>query len=150
MYGKTAAELDLDNSSSAKAQGEADQSRPDDHASFPNHLSLHTELEDTVLLARQELDVSSNKPLIIKHADASLSEHTTQQQDILSLVSHAVLQGVQEAMHELERVLLLNTHDSVTRRTVIAQLLGIPSVLSAWDEHFIKSLTEAMLFSEQD
>ena len=79
MHGKTAAELDLDNRLSEKAQGEAARSRPDDHASFSNPLSLHTRLEDIVLPARQEPDISSNEALIVKRADASISEQTTQQ-----------------------------------------------------------------------
>ncbi len=69
---------------------------------------------------------------------------------MLIQTSYAVTHGIQEVIHELERILLLNTSDAIPRRTAIARLLGILPASSALDEHFKNSLTEAMLSLEKD
>lgn len=55
--------------------------------------------------ARQEPEVSSDTTKVVERLDAA---QAMQQQDILSLVSHAITHGIEEAIQELERALLLN------------------------------------------
>ncbi len=103
------------------------------------------EREQTVSIVHTERSVPLNTQIT-----QLLTAYTENQQKILTALSEAIAPGTHEMIHELERVLRLNISDEVTRRTLIARLLGMPLALSAWDRQFISSMSEALLFTEKD
>jgi transcriptional regulator with XRE-family HTH domain len=79
-----------------------------------------------------------------------LSAYAENQKEILRQLSEIMTYDMQEAIHELESVILMNAPDPIARRQAIARLLGIPLLVSAGDSLFLNRLTEAALFSEKD
>ena len=105
----------------------------------------HEGRKETTSLAHTEQTDPPNRTII-----QLLSAYADNQKTILLQLSEVMTYDMQEAIHELERVLLLDTSDLMARRTAIARLLGLPLLLSAADSHFLNRLNEATLFSEKD
>jgi len=102
------------------------------------------EEETTSLAQTEQVDLPFPKTIQL------LSVYTDNQKEILRQLSEIMKYDMQEAIHELERVLLLNTPDPIARRQAIARLLGLPLILSIGDGYALNRLTEATLFPEKD
>ena len=107
--------------------------------------SNHKSRKKTTSLVQTEQTDLPNRTII-----QLFSAYAENQRTIFLQLSEVMTYDLQEAIHELERVLPLDTSDLMARRTAIARILGIPLMLSTADSHFLNRLTEATLFSEND